>query len=100
MNDNIDSIRSVAVALRAASDAPLKSSNAASGKPLEPNPMLRLRYGNCGRGSASLPASLHFSKSITGLRLRRYLTELRATRKPTSSLRSDGKSLTRIADRQ
>ena len=63
-------------------------------------PSICLRYGNYGRGSASLPASLHSSKSITCLRLRRYLTELRATRKPRLMMRIDGLIPLRYADRQ
>ncbi len=70
--------------------------------PIKDSPLQSLRHArrNSGRGSAALPASLHFSKSNTGLRLRRYLTELRSTRKPRLLPRSPGVLLRRSTERQ
>ena len=68
--------------------------------PLDPDPMLRFRYGSYGRGSAFAPSGPTLQLRETCLRLRRYLTELRTTRKPRLPLRLDGEILTRSADRQ
>ena len=68
--------------------------------PLDPDPMLRFRYGSYGRGSAFAPSGPSLQLRKTCLRLRRYLTELRTTRKPRQLLRLDGESQLRFADRQ